>query len=184
MQRTTNIPEQTVLKACKGDKEACAQLYQQYSKAMYNICIRMTGNEEDAADVLQDAFLQAFNSLAQLKQPEAFAGWLKQIVVHQCIRFCKNTIYWNSLEETNTSSIAEEDKEQWWTSISLSLLHQEIKQLPSGCRQVFVLFAMEDFSHKDIATQLQISESTSKSQYQRARKLLQERIIKAVEQNG
>lgn len=183
MQQTSNIPDQTVLKARKGDKDACAQLYQQYSKAMYNICIRMTGNEADAADVLQDAFLQAFNRLGQLKQPEAFAGWLKQIVVHQCIRFCKKAAYWNPLDETDTASIAEEE-EEWWIGIPPALVHQEIKILPSGCRQVFVLFAMEGFSHKDIAAQLQISESTSKSQYRRARKLLKERIIKAVEQNG
>lgn len=183
MQQTSNIPEQTVLRARKGDKQACALLYQQYSKAMYNICIRMTGNEEDAADLLQDAFLQAFNRLAQLKQPQAFAGWLKQIVVHQCIRFCKKTIHWNLLDETDTDNIAEEE-EEWWTRIPLSLVHREIKILPAGCRQVFVLFAMENYPHKDIAAQLQISESTSKSQYQRARKLLKERILKAVEQNG
>jgi RNA polymerase sigma factor (sigma-70 family) len=150
---------------------------------MYNICIRMTGNEEDAADVLQDAFLQAFNHLSQLKQPEAFAGWLKQIVVHQCIRFCKKAIYWNSIDAVDMGSLAEEE-EEWWAKITLAVLHQEIKSLPTGCRQVFVLFAMEAFSHKDIAAQLQISENTSKSQYQRARKLLKERILKAVEQHG
>ena len=183
MQRTTNIPDQTVLKACAGDIDARAKLYKQYSKAMYNICIRMTGNEEDAADVLQDAFIHAFNHLEQLKQAAAFGGWLKQIVVNQCIRFCRKNIYWNQLEKTDTDSIAEEEA-QWWINIPLDLVHQEIKNLPSGCRQVFVLFAMEGFGHKEVAEHLAISESTSKSQYQRARKLLQERIIKQMSIDG
>ena len=150
---------------------------------MYNICIRMTGNEDDAADVLQDAFVQAFDHLKQLKQPEAFSGWLKKIVVNQCIRFCKKNIVWRELNESDANNIAEDERE-WWINIPLALVHQEIKKLPSGCRQVFVLFAMEDFGHKEIAEQLSISESTSKSQYQRARKLLYERITKQMEIHG
>jgi RNA polymerase sigma factor (sigma-70 family) len=183
LQQTSNIPDKIVLKARKGDKDACAQLYQQYSKAMYNVCIRMTGNEDDAADVLQDAFLHAFNHLRQLKQPGAFPGWLKQIVVHQCIRFAKKNIAWDQLNETEIDENADDEME-WWTNIPLAIVHQEIKSLPLGCRQVFVLFAMEDFAHKEIARQLSISESTSKSQYQRARKLLRERISKQMEIHG
>lgn len=183
MQHTTNISEQTVIKACAGDNGARIQLYNLYSRAMYNICIRMTGNEDDAADVLQDAFIHAFNHLGQLKQLHAFGGWLKKIVVNQCISFCRKSIHWSQLEEGETYSIAEEETE-WWVRIPLELVHQEIKDLPSGCRLVFVLFAMEGFGHKEVAGQLGISESTSKSQYQRARKLLQERIIKQMNIHG
>lgn len=183
LQHTTTIPEQTVAKACKGDLAARAELYRQYSKAMYNVCIRMTGNQDDAADVLQDAFVQAFDHLAQLKQPEAFAGWLKQIVVNQCIRFCKQHTAWSLLSDADANTLAEEET-TWWTNVPLSLIHEQIKSLPAGCRQVFVLFALENFGHREIAESLGISESTSKSQYQRARKLLRERIAKQMEVYG
>lgn len=183
MQHTTHILEQTVVKARAGDVNARSELYNRYSKAMYNICIRMTGNEDDAADVLQDAFMHAFDCIKQLRQPAAFSGWLKQIVVNHCIRFCKRNINWSGLNETNMPAIADEET-GWWINIPLPLVHQEIKNLPAGCRQVFVLFAMENFGHRDIAETLGISESTSKSQYQRARKLLRDRITKQIETHG
>lgn len=170
-------------RACKGDTEAQAWLYQQYSKSMFNICTRMTGNRNDAEDLLQDAFLLAFRNLGQLKDPLQFGGWLKRIVVNECIRFGKKTIRWNEWEEGKNDMIAEEVTE-WWKTVSFEIIHQEIRALPDGCRQVFNLFVVEDFSHKNIAEQLGISESTSKSQYHRARQLLKERITRQIQIHG
>jgi RNA polymerase sigma factor (sigma-70 family) len=73
-----------------------------------------------------------------------------------------------------------DEEPAWWTSINLEMVHHAIKDLPEGCRQVFVLYVLEDFSHKDIAKRLGISESTSKSQYQRARKLLKDKLLKKI----
>jgi len=143
----------------------------------------MTGSRADAQDLLQEAFIQAFRHLGQLKQPEAFGGWLRRIVVNQCIRFSKTHVRWSALEDAGTDALAEEETE-WWTTIPLPLVHEAIKHLPDGCRQVFVLYVLEDFGHKAIAESLGISESTSKSQYQRARKLLRERITKQIPLNG
>ena len=179
LEHHTNIQAHTVLKAGKGDRNAQADLYRQYSKAMFNICIRMTGNRSDAEDLLQDAFINAFESIGQLKEPAAFGGWLRRIVVNKCIRFSKNSVQWKQLEEDH-NELAEETPEQWWMTIKSELIHEEIKNLPNGCRQVFVLYVLEDFGHKDIAENLGISESTSKSQYQRARLLLKERIINKI----
>ena len=135
----------------------------------------MTGNMAHAEDVLQDAFIIAFKNLKVLKQAGAFGGWLKQIVVNACISHCKRSFNWKELDEVQHDMIADETTE-WWTTISLSLVHAEIKKLPDGCRQIFVLYAMEDNTHKAIAEQLGISEGTSKSQYHRAKKILRERI--------
>ena len=164
-----------VTDAVRGDVDARAWLYQQYAKAMFNICIRMAGNRSDAEDILQEAFILAFKNIHQLKEAEGFSGWLKRIVINECIRHSKKTFYWDDWDE-HDKEIADEQLTEWWSSISLEMLHTAIKKLPEGCRQVFVLFAMEDFTHKDIAAEMGISESTSKSQYQRARQLLQQRI--------
>lgn len=183
LEQVSTIQTAVVRKACKGDTEAQAWLYRQYSKSMFNICTRMTGNRNDAEDVLQDAFILAFRNLGQLKDPMQFGGWLKRIVVNECIRFGKKTLRWNEWEDERNDTIAEEAAE-WWKTVSFEIIHQEIRGLPDGCRQVFNLFVVEDFSHKDIAEQLGISESTSKSQYHRARQLLKERITRQIQIHG
>jgi len=169
------IQAAVITKAANGDRDAQSWLYHQYSKAMFNVCTRMTGNYSNAEDILQEAFMTAFKNLVQLKDPDSFGGWLKRIVVNECIRHGKNGFAWSEWSEEQTDTLADEATE-WWSTVSLEVLHKEIKKLPDGCRQVFVLYAMEDYSHRDIATDLGVSESTSKSQYHRARKLLRERI--------
>jgi len=82
------------------------------------------------------------------------------------------------------NDVPADDASEWWTSISLDLIHREIKGLPDGCRQVFNLYVLEDYSHKEIAESLAISESTSKSQYRRAKQLLKERITAQIQVHG
>ena len=183
MEPATTIQTAVVRKACKGDAEAQAWLYQQYSKSMFNICTRMTGNRSDAEDILQDAFMIAFKNLHQLKEAVQFGGWLKRIVVNECIRYSKKNFYWNEWEDEWNNQLAEEEPE-WWKTVSFDIIHREIKGLPDGCRQVFNLFVVEDYSHKAIAEHLGISESTSKSQYHRARQLLKERITRQIQIHG
>ena len=143
----------------------------------------MTGNQRDAEDVLQDVFITAFKNIKQLKQPENFGGWLRRITLNECIRYSKKTVYWTSLEDHHYHHLPD-DATEWWTTISLEMVHREIKTLPEGCRQVFVLYVLEDYAHKDIAVNLGISESTSKSQYHRAKQLLKERITKQMANHG
>jgi RNA polymerase sigma factor (sigma-70 family) len=183
LEQASTIQTAVVRKACTGDAEAQSWLYHQYSKGMFNICTRMTGNRNDAEDVLQDAFILAFKNLAQLKDPMQFGGWLKRIVVNECIRYGKKNFYWNEWEDERNNTMIDEGAE-WWKTVSFEIIHKEIKSLPDGCRQVFNLFVVEDYSHKDIADHLGISESTSKSQYHRARTLLRERITKQLQIHG
>lgn len=183
LEQANTIQTAVVRKACQGDADAQAWLYNQYSKTMFNICTRMTGNRNDAEDVLQDAFILAFRNLHQLKEPVQFGGWLKRIVVNECIRFGKKSVYWNEWEDEKNNSVADEEAE-WWKTVDFAIIHREIKSLPDGCRQVFNLFVVEDYSHRDIAEELGISESTSKSQYHRARQLLKERITRQLQLHG
>ena len=143
----------------------------------------MTGNRSDAEDILQDVFIIAFRNLHQLKEAVHFGGWLKRIVVNECIRYTKKNFYWAEWEDERYNQIVVEEPE-WWKTVSFDIIHREIKGLPDGCRQIFNLFVVEDYSHKAIAEELGISESTSKSQYHRARHLLKERITRQLQIHG
>ena len=143
----------------------------------------MCGNGADAHDLLQDGFITAFEKMHQLKEPEMFGGWLKRIIINQCIAHSKHRNIYGGLiiAETEQSDIAEEN---WWETISIADLHHAIKQLPEGCRQIFVLYAIEDYTHQRIADELGLSTGTSKSQYNRAKRLLQQILLKKMASNG
>jgi RNA polymerase sigma factor (sigma-70 family) len=172
-----------VKKAASGDVDSKTWLYEQYSKAMFNICIRMAGNRSDAEDIMQEAFMNAFKNLHQLKEALQFGGWLKRLTINECIKQCKKMSSWIDLNENVNEQPIHEEKD-WWQNVSLQEIHNEIKLLPNGCRQIFTLYAIEDFNHKQIAENLGISESTSKSQYHRARTILKEKITKQILING
>ena len=141
---------------------------------MYNICFRMIGNKHDAEDVLQDAFYQAYRNLGNLKSEDSFGAWLKRIVINRCIRFLQTRIHFTEFEPTNHEAM--EQTEHWEAVVSMQEINNEIQKLPDGCRVVFNLFLLENYSHKQIAEMLTISESTSKSQYFRAKQLLKKQL--------
>ena len=170
-------------KASQGDNHARGELYAQFSQKMFSICVRMTGNRSDAEDILQDAFLTAFDNLVQLRDYHLFEPWLRKITVNACIRFAKKALSNKSLDE-QYADIPEADDLNWLQTISFEQIHYEIKNLPDGCREVFNLYVLEDHTHQQIAAELNISVSTSKSQYHRARQLLKERLRKQFIQYG
>ncbi len=180
MENIQHILTATIQQAKNGNSEALANLYAQFSKAMFNICVRMIGNRVDAEDVLQESFIIAFKNLNQLKDAVQFGGWLRRIVVNECIRYSKKQFYFNEWNDSEHEMVIAETGEDWFKQIDMSLVHKHIKSLPDGCRQVFNLYVIENFGHKEIANSLGISESTSKSQYHRARQLLKERLTKEI----
>lgn len=170
-------------KATQGDDEARSLLYEQFSQKMFSICVRMTGNRPDAEDILQESFITAFNSLHQLREQHLFEPWLRKIIVNECIRHVKRMVRWQPVEEANLpDAIIEGDS--WLQGISFEQIHTEIKSLPGGCREVFNLYVIENYSHQQIAEALEITVSTSKSQYHRARQLLKERLLKQMVRHG
>ncbi|MFT4202415.1 MAG: sigma-70 family RNA polymerase sigma factor [Chitinophagaceae bacterium] len=161
--------------AAKGRHDAFARLYQQFSGAMYNVCIRMVREKSLAEDLLQEAFLTAFDNLKNLREPARFGGWLKQITVRKCIQSVAHQYDFSTLQEHHEHSMEAQD-DHWWDGISMAEIQSAIKELPDGCRQIFNLYAVEDYSHREIAELLRISESTSKSQYHRAKGLLRNKL--------
>jgi RNA polymerase sigma factor (sigma-70 family) len=182
LEGANHILTAAVRKAVTGDADSKAWLYKTYSKAMFNICIRITSNHNYAEDALQEAFVSAFNNLHQLKQEEQFGGWLKRIVINQSIKLSKQQHQLEVMENIPDTMVVVED--DFWDGVSLEQIHDCIKKLPNGCRQVFTLYAVEDYSHKQIAETMSISESTSKSQYHRAKGILKQQLQTLLHQHG
>lgn len=156
-------------------------LFKSYGRGMYNICLRMIGNKQDAEDVLQDAFCQAYKSIGSLRSADSFGAWLKRIVINHCLRFLQRRVQFTDLDVSNHDQ--PDDPENWADLLTMQEINYEIMKLPDGCRIVFNLFLLENYSHRQIADMLEISESTSKSQYHRAKQLLKKQLIKKIE-NG
>lgn len=159
----------------KGNKSLEA-LFKSYARGMYNICLRMTGNKQDAEDILQEAFYLAFVNIHKLKKVESFGAWLKRIVVNKCILFLRKQIHFVEVESTHQA--IQNDDEDWMNELSMKDINEEIQRLPDGCRVVFNLFLLENYPHKQIAELLGISASTSKSQYHRAKSILRTQLKK------
>lgn len=161
-----------VIRRCRdGDVGAQYELYRLYHKAMYNTALRITGVVEDAEDVLQDAFVSAFRSLHTYREDAAFGAWLKRIVINRALTYVKkNKREWEAvmqLQEDHQASESEEEVE--W---SIERIRQALQLLPAGFRTVVSLYLFEGYDHQEIAQILGISESTSKTQYMRAKEKL------------
>ena len=159
---------------CKNkDRNAQRKLYEEYAGRFFVACKRYLKNDEDAEEVLADAFYIIFTKLDHLKDFQVFEAWAKKIVVNQCLqKLRKKQPFSISLEE-NFIDLPEPEPENISEEKGILAL---LNFLPEGCRTIFNLFAMEGYPHKEIAEMLAISEGTSKSQVNFARKKLQELV--------
>ncbi len=166
----------SIVEACKqGDRQAQFELYRLYSKAMYNVCLRMVKNEVDAEDLLQNSFVDVFTKLHTFKYQSAVGAWIKRIVVNNCINFLKRRrMYFEELEDRHAEVKAKIPEEP--QKLNVETINNAIMQLPDGYRVVFSLYLLEGYDHKEIAQILDITEATSKSQYSRAKKKLREML--------
>lgn len=157
-----------------GNRKAYSELYRLYSKAMFNISVRILNDEEEAADVLQEAFLDAFSRIADFRQETTFGMWMKQIVINRSIsQLRKRKMDLISLEDTDVESIP--DNEQGNTEeleLQVQQVRAAIHQLPDGYRVVLSLYLLEGYDHEEISHILRISENTSRTQLMRAKRKL------------
>lgn len=175
-----NIHAEVIARCLEGDRYAQSQLYRLYSKAMFNICYRITNNFDDAEDVLQEAFISAFRNLQSYKGDAAFGAWLKRIVINKAINFIRK----KQVEFTDVQdNIADEQTgpvEYGSEMMDINRIKRAMTQLPDGYRLVFSLYLIEGYDHSEIAQILGITESTSKSQFNRSKKKLKEILQKEV----
>jgi RNA polymerase sigma-70 factor (ECF subfamily) len=163
-----------------GNTKAQYQLYQLYSKAMFNICLRMLNNREEAEDLLQDSFVDAFTKLDSFRYESSFGAWLKRLVINHCINWMNRKKVELSYPEdlSGMDKLEEEPKDHEDIQLSVQKIYQAMEQLPDGYRIIFSLYALEGYDHQEISGILGISDSTSKSQYLRAKQKINE-IIKS-----
>ncbi|HMK03034.1 MAG TPA: sigma-70 family RNA polymerase sigma factor [Ferruginibacter sp.] len=173
------MTEELMLAGClKNNAAAQEALYSRFSPRMLGVCYRFAKNREDAEDMLQDGFIKVFTQIHQYRNEGALEGWIRRIVVHTCINILKkNKKFSDSVDIIHANSI--HVKEEVIPSIMQAKQVVEcIRTLPLGYRTVLNLYAIEGYSHKEIANMLDIEESTSRSQYTRAKAMLEEILIR------
>ena len=170
--------EQMLVGSIKNNAAAQEALYNRFSPRMLGVCYRFGKNREDAEDMLQESFIKVFTQLHQYRNEGALEGWIRRIVVHTCINSLKkNKKFTESVDIIYASTI--QVKEDMIPSImQAKQIVEYIRMLPLGYRTVLNLYAIEGYSHKEIAGMLEIEESTSRSQYTRAKAMLEEVLIR------
>ena len=170
--------QKLVQQSLRGNARAQRALYNRYVQAMYNTVIRMIPNPMDAEDVVQDGFIRVFQNLAQFQGNSTLGAWIKRIMINASLNFIRRQrgIHFLDIETTHPAPLGNEEPSA--PRLDMKKIHYAIKELPEGCRLVFTLYLLEGYQHKEIAQILDISESTSKSQYHRARRLLQKQLKK------
>ena len=181
-QFNTDIHKDIIELSKRGSRKAQLKLYELYSKAMYSIALRLLNNREDANDVLQDAFTEAFRKIETFRFDSTFGAWLKKIIINRCINELnrRNTLV-NYLEDLpNEINIPDESWKYDYETKSeetVKLIRKAMEILPDGSKTIFSLYLLEGYDHTEIAQILNISESTSKSQFMRAKNKIKDFLI-------
>jgi len=166
-----------IIEGCKNGKQREQyKLYQLYSKAMFNVCFRMMNNREEAEDMLQESFTDAFHRLHSFRYDSTFGHWLKRIVVNNCINELKrkkaDLSYFDDMAWFENN---EDTKEEiYGNGLTIEHVKKAMTHLPNGSRLIFSLYLLEGYDHVEISQILNISESNSKSQYMRAKRKIKE----------
>lgn len=171
-----------LVKRCQqGERRAQYELYQHYVKAMYNVCLRILNHEAEAEDVLQEAFMDAFSHIGSFRGQSTFGAWLKQIVVNRSINHLRSRrIELVDLEshrfgEDDGPDFADTDPyDEEGVQLEVERVRRAMQLLPEGYRVVLSLYLFEGYDHEEIGNVLNISETTSRTQYLRGKKRLLE----------
>jgi RNA polymerase sigma-70 factor (ECF subfamily) len=171
------MDEATMIEGCiSGNPRAQKQLYDKFSGKMMGVCLRYCSNTDEAEDALQEGFVKVFTKISEFKRDGSFEGWIRRIMVNTALdllRKNKKHTFNASIDDVNVHL---SDGETALNQLAAEDLLMLLSKLPTGYRVVFNMFAIEGFSHKEIAEHLGVTESTSKSQYSRARAFLKESL--------
>lgn len=169
--------EQLVNKCLEKDTLAQKQLFDFYSKRMMGVCLRYAKDSEEAQDILQMGFIKVFEKLEMYKHQGSLEGWIRRVIVNTALdNIRKNKKLLNNIEIEKVDYQLQNNNENVLEALSAQDLLKVIQDMPAGFRTVFNMYVIEGFSHKEIAEELNVSISTSKSQFSRARVFLQKRL--------
>jgi RNA polymerase sigma factor (sigma-70 family) len=147
---------------------------------MYNICFRMMNNAEEAQDMLQEGFVDAFRRLESFRFESTIGAWLKKIMINKCINALeKRRIIWadEEISDLDITPVDNESVNEEELQLSVERVKQAMSRLPEGARVIFSLYLLEGYDHTEISEILHISESTSKTQFMRARQMVKEILL-------
>ncbi len=165
--------EQLINGCKKNDIKAQEQLYRQYAPKLFSVCLKYSSNYTEAQDNLQDGFLLIFDKINQFSFKGSFDGWLKRIMINNILQKYRSERILNLVDEEIKDDIELELDEE---SVSIEFLIKIIQDLPERYRLVFNLYAIDGYSHQEIADMLKISVGTSKSNLSRARQILKDKV--------
>ncbi len=176
-----------IIEGCKAaDQKCCKQLYSMFKDKMYGVCLRYAESEHDANDIFQEGFIKVFRDISSFRGEGSFEGWMRRLFVNTSLHFLKQKRKSGFVFEDDFSQYDNADELDDSIEISenrQNLLIDLMQKLPSGYRTVLNLYIMEDYSHVDIANQLGISVSTSKTQLMRAKKMMKLMVESALIKN-
>ena len=171
------LSEQELIDGCRKDAQSSQKaLYDRYCRKMMAVCLRYSRTTAEAEDILQEGFIKVFHGIKNFRQESKLETWITRIMVNTALNFQRRKLYLFPMVDIEEIDVPEEEVSL--TGMNFAQLLEMVQSLPQGCQIVFNLFAIEGYNHKEIAGMLGISEGTSKSQYSRARSLLQEKLLK------
>lgn len=178
-----HIHDRLIDECREGNRRAQFRLYELYSKAMFNTAYRIMGNREDAEDMLQEAFTDCFRKIGSYRTESTFGAWLKTIVINRCIsRLRKREAELVFIDDYSRHEMQQDEpQEMIWPDPPV--IARAVERLPDGYRVVFSLYLLEGYDHTEISQILGISESTSKTQYSRAKEKLK-KILSEMRRDG
>jgi RNA polymerase sigma-70 factor (ECF subfamily) len=171
-----NIHQDLIDRCRRGDTKAQFEIYKLYYKPMYNVSLRMVGNEVEAEDVMQEAFLKAFTKIDSYEGKVSFGAWLKKIVINRSLDQLKKRKV--KFEELNEKIPEEVTPALDLSEIQMEQLKKTVRQLPDGYRVVLSLYLLEGYDHDEISQILGISNVASRTQYMRAKNKLRQMLQK------
>ncbi len=166
--------DQLIKRIKKNDQKAQSELYKLFSSKLFSLCLKYSRNYTEAEDNLQDSFITIFKAVNQYSNKGSFEGWLKRITINTCLQRYRNQKVFEIVNEDiiEDNEVLEIDENE----IKLDFLLECIQELPDRYRLVFNLYVLDGYSHKEIASLLNITSGTSKSNLARARLILKEKI--------
>ena len=162
----------------RGDRGAQHILYDSISAKMYGVCMRYSGNSDLAKDILHDGFVKVFTSVKAYRGEGSFEGWVRKIIVNTALEFLRQR---RNIEEVELNQASFKVVEIANVEYDIKFFLKIVSELPLQYRTVFNLYAIDEYSHSEIAEMLNITESTSKSNYSRAKAILRDKLEKLVD---
>lgn len=171
------MSQKKLIEECKkGNNQALKELYETYAPRMLGVCYRYAGNRELAEDMFHDGFMTVFAKIGSFRSEGSFDGWIRRVFVNTSLEHIRKNKKMREHQEITDRTVILEDSPSALEDMSAESIMSVVERLPDGFRVIFNMYAIDGYSHAEIAKELNINESTSRSQYSRARAILMQEL--------